>query len=428
MVLLIIITGSILAVIGKLIEKKTINPLTVFCTMFVLICFGASLRLFGLNAAKDSTYAVVLVGVLLYGMGYLFASICKFRLSANNNSIKYEYVLNYKIVYFLSAIAIIYLLSLAGMAINYLMKGYSLKYIRFSLFGNSESEFYSQSTLQYTIRYYIIQPITSLLPILCVVDVFYGRKDKKLILFSLVSLGLTIVSSGGRLPILYLIMNIVVLYSVLNRKIHLSQKAKRIVLITTGLLLGVILYITLARDITEIVSNYYKYFVGCIPHLEIYLDKIHAANYTANGASTFKAPLQLFFLVLKTLKIIPEYPEWFNTLADYTNMRHVVYIGVGDGMRYNGFVTVFYYFFLDYGYLGVALFSFVLGFAAKNVYRNARKYTNIRNLAFLCMLFQIVIVSFARFELSIARYFLVIILIIICCRKRNMPWFKGLKG
>ena len=414
MVVIIVVFCILAAFLGVYTEQKIMNPLTTFEMMFCLICIGASMQLFGLYGAKDTTYMVVALGVLFYAMGYL--SCKKVRIKTKSDEY-YTFSFNYKLIYVLGALALTYLVSSAGIAVSYLLRGYSLTYIRFSLFGFSESEYYARSALQYSFRYYVVQPITSILPIFSIVDIFYGKRDKILFVIAIISLLLTIVTSGGRLPILYLIVNILVLLSCTQKKINLSKKVKRRVGVSLAFLAIIILYITLARGVTDIISNYYKYFVGCIPHLDMYLDKINSQHYRAYGASTLKSPIQVFLLALRILHIIPNYPEWFNNLASYTDMRTVVYIGAGENMRYNGFVTIFYYFFLDFGYVSVAIASFVFGIASNSVYTKARKKINVKNLAYLCMLFQVIIVSFARFELSIPHYFIAALLIPLCCRK-----------
>ena len=421
MVVLIMFTGIFFTLLGKSIEKAIINPLTVFSLMFTLISFGAYLQLFGLYGADEATYAIIFVGMLLFGIGYTISTNVVFKRKtspiAKNSLANGGYVIRYKLLYVFSIIALVYLIGDAVIAISYLLRGYSLKYIRFSLYGYSESDYYSQSTISYSLRYYVIQPITSLLPIMCIVDMFYGKKNKVLLISSIFIFGLSIITSGGRLPVLYLITNIFALFSILDRRLQFSSKVKRRIILLYFILLSLILFITFQRDIIDVMSNYYKYFVGCVPHLQLYMDKLNATDYMSYGASTFKSPVQLFLLALRLLRIIPDYPEWFYRLAEFTDISKTVYIGSGYDMRYNGFVTVFYYFFLDFGYFSVAFFSLVFGFIARKVYFNAKYYTNVRNLAILCILFQIIVVSFARFELSIPRYFITLILLFFCCKK-----------
>lgn len=400
--------GIILAFAGWQRDHVIYNPLTFFALLWGLISIGAGMQLFGMYGTSNATYAMVLLGLLSFAAGTFFGNMSGKRCSAQAGSV----TLNYKLVYVLGIIAVIYMGSLALVALSYLLRGYSLIYIRFSLFNNKESEMYGGGGLMYSIRYFIIQPILSYLPIICIVDMIIGKKDKFLLCISIAALTLLILTSGGRLPILYVLIDILIVFMVSKKRIHFPKQIKKLILGAGTVAVAVIVVVTFARGVSDLAQNYYKYFVGCMPHVDrYYLPKVRENHYWALGACVFKAPIQLVFLVLKKLHIVHDYPAWFYTITEYLNTEPVYWIGRGTDMRFNGFVTVFYYFYLDFHYVSVVLYSFLFGFWTERVFIRAARQVNARNMALLCIAFQMLTVSFARFEPVITRFFITMLMI-----------------
>ena len=119
MVVAIVIVCAFAAYLGIHTEHRVMNPLTLFEMIFCFICIGASMRLFGLYGAKDSTYAVVFVGIFFYALGYLGKVFQKARVKRINiESVNYSF--NYKLIYIFGAIALIYLIGTSSIAIRYL--------------------------------------------------------------------------------------------------------------------------------------------------------------------------------------------------------------------------------------------------------------------------------------------------------------------
>ena len=353
--------GIILAFAGWQRDHVIYNPLTFFALLWGLISIGAGMQLFGMYGTSNATYAMVLLGLLSFAAGTFFGNMSGKRCSAQAGSV----TLNYKLVYVLGIIAVIYMGSLALVALSYLLRGYSLIYIRFSLFNNKESEMYGGGGLMYSIRYFIIQPILSYLPIICIVDMIIGKKDKFLLCISIAALTLLILTSGGRLPILYVLIDILIVFMVSKKRVHFPKQIKKLILGAGTVAVAVIVVVTFARGVSDLAQNYYKYFVGCMPHVDrYYLPKVRENHYWALGACVFKAPIQLVFLVLK-----------------------------------------------DFHYVSVALYSFLFGFWTERVFIRAARQVNARNMAFLCIAFQMLTVSFARFEPVITRFFITMLMI-----------------
>ena len=80
------------------------------------------------------------------------------------------------------------------------------------------------------------------------------------------------------------------------------------------------------------------------------------------------------------------------------------YISIGWQARANAFATMFYFFYLDFRYLGVfaesLIFGFVSGFIELRTYINE----NMKTIAFYLLLSQAVFKSFIRWEFTVGSY------------------------
>lgn len=71
---------------------------------------------------------------------------------------------------------------------------------------------------------------------------------------------------------------------------------------------------------------------------------------------------------------------------------------IGNSLSYNAYVTPFYYFYLDFGYLGVILFSFIYGFVCIYILNKInRKCTPLLMAIYMFVLFGL-FTSMIRFQ------------------------------
>lgn len=400
------------------IEKHVFNPLSAFSILWMIITIAASLKLYGINEADFTIYLIVLLGIFFYMVGYIFsAGRCNIVLYKRKYNDNCNMKLRYKFACILAIIALLYFLNMATVAIVYLLQGKSLKFVRMQLFFYQNSELY-EGTLSYAIKSYVMQTIVDYLPIVAAVDLVIGKKNKLLAGLNIALLSLFVIVSGGRLCILYFLVDIVTVYLLSGKKIKFSKLQKRLIKIMAIVAVGAIVFVSLNREIEDVMKSYYVYLAGCYPYLQIFKDRVCSEGFYAYGMSTLRGPLQALFAGLKLTRIISVYPDLFMKMADYCNTAPVYYIG--DNIRFNGFVSIFYYFFVDFHYFGVVLGSFLYGGISKKIYRRAKKRLDVKSMAILCCLMQSIVVSFARFEFSLVHFFLATVLIFISYKKENV--------
>lgn len=402
--------------LSRRIERHWFSPLLIFSMLWLMISLAASLSLYDMYAVNTEVYFIFFLGLVFYLIGYVSFYSQNAGVKIKNDSLVCfsSTELKYKFVYILAIIAILYFLSMASVSVVYLLQGKSLKFVRMQLFYYQESELY-EGTFAYAVKTYIMQTIVDFVPIVSAVDLLAGKRDKLLAVLNIVLLTLFIIVSGGRLCILYFLVDIIAVYVVVGRKIELTKKQKRLIYLLATVAISGIFIVSFNREIDDLVKSYYVYLAGCYPYFLIFKDRLQEADFFAYGMATFRGPLQTIFAGLKLTNIIDSYPDLFMQMADYCDTSTVYYIG--QNMRFNGFVSIFYYFFVDFRYLGLIIGSFFYGRISNNIFLNAKRKRSVKELAIFCSLMQSVIVSFARFEYSLVHFFLATMLIFVSYRR-----------
>ena len=155
------------------------------------------------------------------------------------------------------------------------------------------------------------------------------------------------------------------------------------------ILLCVIIYrITLMRNVeADVFTNMYAYIAGCMPLLTLHL------NDAISSLRTYGAMSLNGFL----------YPIFF-----VFNYLHITM---------NAYVTLFYYFYIDFGYFGIALGSFVFGFLCMKSYKSWKRNGNVRSLVTYLILIQFIVFSVARIYTGLSTRALSLVWLFLLFRK-----------
>ena len=184
---------------------------------------------------------------------------------------------------------------------------------------------------------------------------------------------------GKRIILMYLILCLYLSYS-LNRKKnkaspysnHKMSKKKKIILallisVPILALVFVALFVTAARDGgIDLFKSIYYYLCGCIPNMEINLSKFNYDYYTY-GLTFISGLIRPFITLFSRSTNVPlsdifKASDAFLFDASSTNI-------IAPGVSYNAFVTMFYFFYRDFGFFGVIFESFILGLALSFLYK-----------------------------------------------------------
>lgn len=389
----VIITFSVLIIIlSYLIEKNIYNPLTMFFGLYGIIIIFSTLGLYEMNVVSQKTYSIIFLGLFSFLLGFLYFETIKpvFSLGKNHKATQVRfYSIRYGLLNFLYVIIILLLLLRTISVFRLLLQGYDYVTIRANLVSITE-----QTPLQVIVDNYFISPILNMLLPISAIEFFYG--EQKYLSLTFIAVLLDVLSSGGRFIVLYLIIYLIIVYLIRNKGFKISNKIKRrIYMIVAIAIVGIISMSRIRIGDRNIFSHLYAYIAGAIPHLDYRLSEMgNNIDYTY-GTFYIRGFLAPIFLITNALGII-SYPSVFNMTNEViAHISEPVFIGIGS---FNSFVTLFYYFFIDGGWLGVVIGSQIYGTIFSISYNSLKYNNNKLSMTFYLILLQGALISMVRWQ------------------------------
>lgn len=413
---------SVLLIVGILYgikSRKFSNLLSVFCFYWAAIVSLASLELFGMIEVSSKTYFIIFIGGIGYIIGYFFSRTYKpVKLKTRNKQLTQtdfqEYEIRYKLAYgAMLIVCIFYLYSLIKI-ITLLGTGTDYGMIRtMMLHGGEEGIDRLYTNLETLISQYIVVPSVFICVPLSLISVVRGEAKKSFVTLSLFDLILYVICTGSRIILASLIVQIV--YLMIIYKVSVPQKVvkwlKRIILV------GVvaIVVITLLRRSEywkkinyTIFQSYYSYACLCVPLLDTWLDIIAKNDYITYGLASLKPLLSIPDVIFRQFGI-SNLDSYYYTVDILNSTEN--FFWVFDNKNYNAFVTMFFYFYLDFREIGVFLGSLFYGHFCEKHYRKVTRDHNMRNVLLFLILLQGFTKMLVRWEFSINNY---LIAFIVC--------------
>ncbi|WP_071460920.1 O-antigen polymerase [Bacillus massilinigeriensis] len=391
--------------VGYLKERNIYNPLFLMNIMWLLFTTLSFFAFYGVDRPSNKTYSMILLGLLAFNIGILLMNnryfVFKKKMHPNNisKSRSKGNNFNYKLLYILYTMVIIFLASQSLNVVQLLLNGYSMDTIRHLYVDNLNT-----SSVVVNFRGYISTPIVYLsLPILAI-DYFNGKRDKVLIFMTFGMVALWVLSSGGgRSILIWLILYFFFAKLIFGEKISLKLNYKTKVAITIGisLIIFYMIFMSIERKVDfNLFKEFFIYFGVPIIHMEYRINVIdtHFPNYYSFGLSSLNGLTQTFFLTLRVFKVIGSYPDPFlraNELS-FEVLETGINVG-GEITNMNAFATIFYQFYIDGRIFGVVLGMFFFGIFVGHFYsRMMLTFSNKYVLIYL-LLAQKLVFSMVRF-------------------------------
>ena len=383
-------------------QKDLFNPIVLFFGLWGIITLLSSLHLFGLKEASNKAYIIILVGLLGFLSGFLLIQLlCKktnikrFSLISNN-----VYEINYNVMYVLLLISIIYTSFRVYRTFSLLAEGYGLFKVRLLSFEPINRSLIG--LLDYYFRSYFIKGIVYICVIVAAVDYFAGKKDKKLLIMTLILVLLSSISSGGRLTMYNFIIVFLFALIIFRKNSQIQRKYIYIIsVVFLSLIISMYVISIVRKKDFDLFRTLYVYFASCIPFMEYHVDIVSKTGEYVYGMGFFSGIIKPILLFLSKVGILDR-PDKFNLfnelIADLQNV-----INLGD-VRYNAFVTLFYYFYFDFGHLGVLLGSLMYGAMSGFSYLSVKKKLNYLNVAIYLLIVQGMFTSMIRWAFSVPAY------------------------
>ena len=403
---LIIATITIVAIIN---ERNLYNPTTIFAGTWLASGILSQMNLYDFNIVPDSTYLTVLIGVCCFALGSATRSKIRIKTSkiigVNNgsyNGLRYSLL----IPFYLFVLAFTSLLALRSIAL--ITHGVPMETIRFN-YSSAEAGLVVRSAIQYDIEHYIVATAefagVGLLPVV-LMDTKSSKKNLlfiELILF----FGLHIFVTGARSFVFDLVF-VNVIYFLIDAKLAKQFAAlfnkipKYLVRLIGFAAIAMFVIMTSLRrgSVDTIFHEIYSYFTMCFRLLDTHIKMMLANPDYTNGMTLLHGLLRLPLLLLKFIGI--PYPAAYQKAVDAINANNVFYaVGKGSG---NSFVTLFYYMFMDFGYIGIVIGCFIYGYFSKSVYYSMQKHPDKRSQAIYLLVAVGLFLSFTRLHFTAPRY------------------------
>lgn len=421
MITFLLVSLSILGVVGFIRERTIINLQSIYCILWGSISWAASLKLYGMRNYSEDMYYIVFLGCVGFTIGYLMISLPKAnKWNPIDNDKKNLYVLNKKWFNILYYVSITFILIFAVKVIVMLISGYPYYMIR-TIFGRTGLED-SLLTNKYEIfiQVFILNAIVPVFNLLLVLHLLKINLLSKKQLIKILILGaLYVFVSGSRITVINAMFQLFVIVVML--KVKLPRRYITKMLCVVLLLMALVSIISEGRtndDAMNYVSKeqtYYQDFTLAIPMGDYYIQMADSKGERAYGAMFTSGIVNLLIRPLGLLGL-PR-PDFLEVCDKYNSMIDEFIPIYSQGTVNNAYASIFFYFYLDFGTFGVFFFSIVFGLIMKKSYVDSLKFKDLRTILIFATVLITFTKSFVRWEFVNTHYCLSFIYIYLITKK-----------
>lgn len=418
MIIINIICSILLLFIGILAWKHEgviYNPLTAYSILWSLVVFLAGFQLYGMKNYESITIVIIFGGVLAYALGWFIND--KIIITCNNN-IEYVYTIRRSVVYIILLIAMLVYISLSVKVFVLLLQGYDYGYIR-SLHQGYVGKEYFDSSLILVLNTTVLAPSINAIFIITIIDGIQKKWNIKMLILVCADILLYAFSTAGRFIFINCIITVFV--TLLIYKIKINNKLKRkirgiiIFLVLLVVLITVYRGIESSTGLDNIFTTIYIYLTGTIPLFDFWRKEI--GEFKAYGTVFFYGVLDICDSLIK-----------YSGLGEWDVLKEVTpyiknterFIKVFNNTSFNAFVSIFYYFYLDFGIIGVIFGDFLYGFFSKAIFKRISRKNNFICICFLIILLQQIIQTLIRWPFAYMTSLFVWIYIIVYVKKEKV--------
>lgn len=392
--------------------KKICSPIVVFGSLWSVIVILASLRLFGFSGYTNKALLSVTCGVVGFGLSSLITTALLDRrceLAGRGKAAEGP-----KTVIFASLggvrarlVNIVLVLVCIGEALlllstlSALLQGATYIEVRGALLGYSDGQAISTNRmLTAYITYFCGPALTALIPIAMVS--WFDRKRPTFCVAVLLCLVAGVVASGGRITLVYVVGQLVVAFVFYRGQ--LSRRVKGGLLLVVGFAVVGVIALSILRSGTSLLLSVYSYLSVPMGLLSHFIETVDEVGFRSFGAS-FLYPF--FYLLNAATRVVGMGGDFLGNVVHYVALPQEQWVpGLFPGRTYNAFATMFYYFYLDFGIVGVPVFSCLFGALMTYVFRKAFLDRSKTALLWYLLLFQTMLGSFMIWQLGGTKFFL----------------------
>lgn len=409
-------------------NKSILFPGVIFNFIWFFAILANQINLNGFYPIHEKTYLVILVGLIAFNIPFLTAKNTRKNIQPDIMEINHKRI---KIILAVQFIMILMLVPLAIRAIPFYQiygsTGFRTIYAKGVEFG------YMSSIDRMLYIHYGVFPLCLVTNMAMIFLWTHGIVKFRALILGLIAEALVSFCSGGRGNILFLLLVViqaVLLSSKMSGEIqyYLKKIKRQVKWIVIGLIIALI-YMSIQRGnvgsgnfVLEFSKTLSTNFSGGIQLLDLALQD--PAEWDLNnyylGAATLNGFLQIFATMVRMFslhRIVIEIPA----VAQYASN----FFPVSPTQKMNAYVTIFYTFIQDFGYLGIIIMPIIIGTLAVHMYRRLYKDTDMYSMLMLSFTNIIFLFSTIRWRLMLSDWAIMIIYIYIICRFLQGKNFKS---
>lgn len=410
----------IIIIFIELMRKKTIySPVFLFSSLFFFMLFLVLLRLYNISNFSARSIYVIQLGVIFFAIGsYLVELIFKV---IKNNSIIFQknkveikrLTVNWFWLYSINTIVSLSVLVISLSVLKLMINGTSYTDIRSLFLGYSTKGVVEISGILKILINYVASPgLYALIPF----SIYYlvNRKNTKFYTITFINLVLYVLCTGGRIILVYTIIQFLIAISYSGIKI--PKKIKKTMYIFIIFSFTLIIIISNLRSSKNLLYVFYAYFSGPVVLLSKWIEMVDNAEIWGMGFSflyplTYALNLIFGFLGLD-ITFLQNIVTWQGGPQKY-------WLQVFPDMSMNAFSTLFYFFYLDFRYFGVILFSTIFGSTCSFIYNKAYIEKNENYFIMYLLLVKALFGSFIIWQLGSTSFFVTIVLVLLSLNKKH---------
>lgn len=383
--MLVALTLLAMALIIALLNRGIFNPISITLALLALSSGLASLHLYGLYEYDPIATTIIIVG----GVSVFFGSLLTLAVGAKRQqgvvvADDQDGLVRYGRLNLALALSIAILLVTRWQQLELLASGGSLADVRNAFLGYGGSD----AAVDLVDRVFVGPVVTVALPVF-LWSLLRRKATPSFVILFVAAGALNQVTSGGRFIFLYAGVMILALLAK-SGNLHLRTARARIIL--AFLALGVAVF-TLARG-NELFFEAYTYFAIPVPLLAHWAADVESTGILTLGASFFYGGLTLLFRLSEILGM----PLGAGVSAAVA-LPQDYWVELLPDRPFNAFVTMFYYFFLDFRWVGVVLGGFAWGALGQWSYGRTWN-SGLRATLFGLLMLQVAMMSFVRWEFT----------------------------
>jgi oligosaccharide repeat unit polymerase len=276
-----------------------------------------------------------------------------------------------------------------------------------------------------------LNPIVMALQPIVACDVWYGKKSKKLLILNVIILFFRTLTDGSRSTLIYFAFHFFIAFILYfgkrtkrQKEVDISKdkkkKNKKIVRVMIIVAIFFIVLTTISRSGNSAVRYAYLYFTMEPYMMEIWASKVDAAGLAGYGLASTNGFSFFVLYLLKNFRVLSDYPMFWHTInniiAETESQWQII---TSTGTMANAYVSLFWYFYLDGGVIGIIVGSFVYGGFCAKYYWNAMKNMSPRTVAIYCFIIQGLFMSFVRFQFGNITYATAFVVLMLAYKRSN---------